>query len=51
MRKKKLECLVVNQICTLWPLRFQQECFVFSMMPTSLGLLILTTVVSPGILF
>ena len=30
--KKKLECPVVSQICTLWPLRFHQEFFFFSLM-------------------
>ena len=30
--KKKLECPVVSQISTLWPLRFHQECFIFSLM-------------------
>ena len=29
--KKKLECPVVSQICTLWPLRFHHE---FSLMQT-----------------
>ena len=32
MGKKKLECPVVSQICTLWPLRFHQESFIFSLM-------------------
>ena len=30
--KKKLECPVVSQICTLWPLRFHQEFYIFRLM-------------------
>ena len=32
MEKKKLVCPVVSQICTLWPLRFHQDFFIFSLM-------------------
>ena len=32
MEKKKLECPVVSQICTLWPLRIHQEFFIFNLM-------------------
>ena len=32
MEKKKLECPVVSQICTLWPSWFHQEFFIFSLM-------------------
>ena len=31
-KKEKLECPVVCQINTLWPLRFHQEFFIFSLM-------------------
>ena len=50
----RLECPVVSQMCTLWPLRFHQGFFTFSLMqlyvPTSLVLHILTAAVSPAFL-
>ena len=55
MKKKKLECPLVSQICTLWPLRFHQEFFIFSLMqpecPDIPILIILTTAVSPATFF
>ena len=29
---KKLECVVVSKICTVWPLRFCQENFILNVM-------------------
>ena len=36
-KKKKLECPLVSQICTLWKLRFHQEFFIFYLINSPCG--------------